>query len=392
MSRKVVFVTTHPVQYIVPLYQELTREGTVDFEVVYLTDETVKGSFDKHFGREVKWDLPLLDNYRYQFLKNFSWKPSLNTGFWGLMNFGIVSYLWKQPSKSIIIISGWSNLSFVLTIIFGKLFGHHCAFRMEAPLYKEENRTGILNNIRYHSLRFMFRYFIDYSFYIGSQNKAFYEKYRLKPEQLFFTPYCVDNKRFSEDFDKLSSHRNEIREKLKIPLNAYVILFTGKFYDIKRPLDLLSAYIAAELDNKFLVMVGDGIMMSEIQKNIKESGLNTIQLPGFKNQTEISEYYVIADVLVLCSESETWGLSVNEAMNFNLPIILYDSVGCGPDLLKDSVNGKLVKKGNILELQKALEFYGNDRRERERAGVESKRIIKDFSFEKIIIGLKSALA
>ncbi len=392
MSSKIVFVATHPIQYIVPLYQELAKEGTIDFEVVYMTDETVKGSFDKHFGREIKWDLPLLDNYKYKFLTNYSWKPSLNTGFWGLMNFGIISYLWKQPSKSVIIISGWSNLSFVLTIIFGKIFGHHCAFRTEAPLYKEQNRSGILNIIRYQCLRLMFRHFIDYGFYIGSQNKAFYEKYGLKPEQLFFTPYCVDNKRFSEDFDKLSSQRNEIREKLKVPLDAYLILFTGKFYDIKRPLDLLDAYINADLENKFLVMVGDGIMMSDIQKYIKESGLNTILLPGFKNQMEISDYYAIADVFVLCSESETWGLSVNEAMNFNLPIILYDSVGCGPDLLLDSVNGKLVKKGNILELQKALEFYGNDSRERVKAGVESKRIIMGFSYEKIIDGLKSALA
>lgn len=391
MSRKVVFVTTHPVQYIVPLYQELTKEGTVDFEVVYLTDETIKGSFDKYFGREVKWDLPLLDNYRYKFLKNFSWKPSLNTGFWGLINFGIVSYLWKQPSKSIIIISGWSNMSFILTILFGKLFGHHCAFRTESPLYKEENRTGFMNTIRSQSLHFLFRYFIDYGFYIGSENKAFYEKYGLKPEQLFFTPYCVDNKRFSADFDKLSPIKKEIREKLNIPIDAYVILFTGKFYNIKRPFDLLHAFKKTEVDNKFLVMVGDGVMMPEMQIFVKESGMNNIQLPGFKNQTEISEYYVIADILVLCSESETWGLSVNEAMNFNLPIILYDSVGCGPDLLLDSVNGRLVKKGNILELQKALELYGNDSRERERAGVESKRIIKGFSFEKIIDGLKSAL-
>lgn len=392
MSSKIVFVTTHPIQYIVPLYQELAKEGTLDFQVIYLTDETIKGSFDKHFGREIKWDLPLLDNYNYKFLTNYSWKPSLNTGFWGLMNFGIIPYLWKQPSKSVIIISGWSNLSFILTIIFAKLFGHHCAFRMEAPLYKEENRTGILNIIRYQSLSFMFRYFIDYSFYIGSQNKAFYEKFGLKPEQLFFTPYCVDNKRFREGFDNLRTYKSEIREKLKIPLDSYVILFTGKFYDIKRPFDLLNAYVDADIDNKFLIMVGDGIMMSDIQKYVKESELNTIQLPGFKNQTEISEYYVIADIFVLCSESETWGLSVNEAMNFNLPIILYDSVGCGPDLLLDSVNGKLVKKGNILELRKALEFYGNDSLERERAGVESKRIIKDFSFEKIIDGLKLALS
>lgn len=390
MPSKVIFVTTHPIQYIVPLYQELTDEGSIDFEVIYFTDETVKGSFDKHFGREIQWDLPLLDNYKYNFLRNYSWKPSLNTGFFGLINFGIVPYLWKQPTNSLVIISGWSNLTYLLAIFFGKIFGHKCAFRNESPLYKEENRTGVLNSLRAKILYFMFRHFIDYGFYIGSQNKAFYEKYGLKSHQLFFTPYCVDNKRFCEEFNKLSPIKSEIRKKLNVPVNAYVILFTGKFYNIKRPFDLLNAFKIAEIENKFLIMVGDGIMMSEIETFVRDSGVKTIQLPGFKNQTEISEYYSVADVFVLCSESETWGLSVNEAMNFRLPVILYDSVGCASDLLVNYKNGILVEKGKVDKLKEAIEFYSINTKSRIEAGLESSIQIRKYSYENIILGLKEA--
>ncbi len=95
MGRHIIFVTTHPIQYIVPLNQKLKIDGTIPFEVIYCTDETIKGGIDKHFGKEIKWDLPLLENYKYRFIKNHSWKPSLNNGFFGILNFGIISILWS---------------------------------------------------------------------------------------------------------------------------------------------------------------------------------------------------------------------------------------------------------------------------------------------------------
>jgi glycosyltransferase involved in cell wall biosynthesis len=182
-----------------------------------------------------------------------------------------------------------------------------------------------------------------------------------------------------------------LRHKFNVPINAFVILFTGKFYDVKRPFDLLKAYARAEVSEKYLVMVGDGVLKSEIEEFILKEGISSVVLPGFINQTEISEYYAISDVFVLCSESETWGLSVNEAMNFQLPIILNDSIGCHTDLLYPNKNGILVKKGDVNELAQAISKIGNDSNFRTAAGIESKMIIEKFTFGKIIEGFKTAL-
>ena len=244
---KIVFVTTHPIQYIVPLYQKISKEGLIDFEVVYFTDETIKGSIDKHFGREIKWDIPLLDNYKFRFLKNYSWQPSLNSGFFGMINLGIIRYLYKLPSKSLIVIGGWSNFSYLLTIFFSRIFGHKCSFRTEAPIDKELNRYGVKNYIRSVYLKLLFKYFIDCSFYIGLKNKAFYLKYGLKENQLFYTPYCVDNNRFSNEFSRLKPSVFEIKKRLNIPEDSFVILFTGKFYEVKRPFDLLKSFSQAKI-------------------------------------------------------------------------------------------------------------------------------------------------
>jgi len=81
-----------------------------------------------------------------------------------------------------------------------------------------------------------------------------------------------------------------------------------------------------------------------------------IHFVGFKNQTEISKYYAMSDIFVLPSDvGETWGLVVNEAMNFRLPVIVSDLVGCGSDLVKHGENGYIFKKGDTEELARYLE-------------------------------------
>jgi len=65
-----------------------------------------------------------------------------------------------------------------------------------------------------------------------------------------------------------------------------------------------------------------------------------VLLAGFLNQDELPLAYTAGDIFVLPSAfHETWGLVVNEAMNFKLPIVVSDQVGCGRDLVKDGWNG-----------------------------------------------------
>lgn len=150
-----------------------------------------------------------------------------------------------------------------------------------------------------------------------------------------------------------------------------------------------------------------------------------IHFVGFKNQTELPQYYAMADVFVLPSGiGETWGLVVNEAMCFSLPIIVSDTVGCGSNLVKNGENGYIFKVGNINELTKYLmdliglsyhnpkypneseynEYknihsvnldkfvdsgYGSEKRK--SFGKKSLEIIQNYSYEKDIQGILKAL-
>ena len=62
-------LSTHPIQYQVPLWQALARDGSVPFEVWYLTAHGVNASYDQQFGKSFSWDLDLLAGYPHRFLK-----------------------------------------------------------------------------------------------------------------------------------------------------------------------------------------------------------------------------------------------------------------------------------------------------------------------------------
>src|SRR5258708_39766205 len=134
--------------------------------------------------------------------------------------------------------------------------------------------------------------------------------------------------------------------------------------------------------------MGEGELRSEIEKYISEHNLTgKIMLTGFVNQSEVSAYYSIADVFVMCSEvGETWGLSVNEAMNFNLPIILSDLTGCSDDLVKE--NGYVFETGNIEALAYCMKKVSSDVNDRLIMGAKSSSIISMYSFRKIINNLR----
>ena len=123
----------------------------------------------------------------------------------------------------------------------------------------------------------------------------------------------------------------------------------------KRPFDLLRAYEKIqERMNAALVFVGDGIERSFLESYTKNNNLKNVYFTGFKNQTELPYYFAIADVFVLPSGDEPWGLIINEAMNSGLPIITTEAVGAVPDLVKDGINGFIYPVGDIEKLVNCL--------------------------------------
>jgi hypothetical protein len=88
---KVAYLVSHPIQYQAPLLRRIAQESDIDLTVLFASDFSVQQYVDKGFGVEVKWDVPLLDGYRHEFLPSI-WDKR-RTGPTAQLNYGIFSRL-----------------------------------------------------------------------------------------------------------------------------------------------------------------------------------------------------------------------------------------------------------------------------------------------------------
>jgi glycosyltransferase involved in cell wall biosynthesis len=99
-----------------------------------------------------------------------------------------------------------------------------------------------------------------------------------------------------------------------------------------------------------LLVIGDGELLDQMRT---ESRGITAHFQGFTNQAAMPAWLGLADILVLPSSQEAWGLIVNEALAAGLFPVVSDAVGCAPDLVEDV--GEVFPSGDIAAFANALD-------------------------------------
>jgi glycosyltransferase involved in cell wall biosynthesis len=177
----------------------------------------------------------------------------------------------------------------------------------------------------------------------------------------------------------------EWRSKLGIEENGVVFLFAAKLIKKKDPELLIEAFLALRHPGTWLIMVGDGEL--EIQLKSRYASFNTINFINFQNQSVMPVVYRLGDVFVLPSKgpSETWGLSINEAMACSRAVIASDKCGCSADIIIDDFNGYIFKSQNVeslkISMQKSILKF-------KELGNNSEQLIKDWNYSKTVDQLK----
>ena len=388
-KKRVAILTSHLIPYQTSLFKELAQNSGIEPMIYFCWDFSAgKESFDPEFGKKIKWDVPMLDGYKYKFLKNFSLNPSSNFG--GQINFGIIKEIINGKFDAILIF-GWNSFTNWLVFLTAFLIKIPVLLKGENPLNQELLKQRWKIKIKKIILGILFK-FISGFLYIGEENKKFYQYYGVPEKKLFFVPYAVDNERYLKASSELKDKKYELRRELGIKKNDVVILFVGKLIEKKRPMDLLKAFSILKTFNVHLLYVGDGILRQELEKYAKEYNLKNVYFVGFKNQTELPLYYTMADIFVLPSGAgETWGLVVNEAMCFELPFIVSYIVGCGADLAKSGENGFIFPVGDVNKLVEYLTDIIKSFEKRKEFSKKSFEIIKEYSYENDIRGILKAL-
>jgi len=138
--------------------------------------------------------------------------------------------------------------------------------------------------------------------------------------------------------------KSKIKDKLGIKYEK-VLLSIGQFIHRKGFDVLLKA--CKNIDCNVGVYIIGGDPTDEYIQLKKELALNNVHFINFKTKEEIKEYYKAADVFVLPTRQDIWGLVVNEAMANALPVITTDKCVAGLELIKDNDNGFIVPADNF---------------------------------------------
>jgi glycosyltransferase involved in cell wall biosynthesis len=376
--KKLAIVTTHPIQYNAPLFRLLAASGVIDVKVFYSWGQTSKGAvFDPGFGTTFRWDLPLSVGYPHIFIPNISTKPG-TTHFRGIVNKELIPAI-ESWAADVLLVFGWSFHSHLKTLRYfkGKI---PILFRGDSTLLDEPKGWNIRKCLRRIFLFWVYRH-VDICLYTGTANRAYYKRHGVREDQLVCAPHAVDNGRFAAD----DQNRNVLAKAWRIQLGILddetTFLFAGKLDPQKGLKSLIEAFKSLGNRKARLVIAGNGVFEEQLRQ-LAGTGGRIIFLP-FQNQQQMPVLYRLCDIFILPSLSETWGLSVNEAMACGRPIIVSDRCGCAADLVQPGVNGYCFSAGNVAQLATIMQQC-LDSDKRKQMGEASKQIIARFSYDQIV--------
>jgi glycosyltransferase involved in cell wall biosynthesis len=380
-------LASHPIQYQVPLFRALAARPEINLSVLFCSNAGVEAYRDRGFGREVKWDIPLLGGYCSVFLRNISFTPDPSR-FWGLVNPTIIRFL-RRGQVDAVLIHGWASFTNWLAMLTAFARGIPVLLRGETHLLGELPRWKTV--LKRALLTRVFRRITAF-LAIGQCNRDFYYAYGVPKEQIFHVPYAVDNcSLFARAIDP-SLRACELKRTLGISADLPVILFVGKLLPKKGPADLLEAFgRVTKRTQAALLYVGDGPLRAELEAAVRRLVHPNVAFVGFRNQSELPRFYAMADIFVVPSRFEPWGLVLNEAMCFGLPIVASDRVGASRDLIRDGENGFIFPAGDVAILEGHLERLLTDGVLRSRMGHASRRMVRDWSFEQDVEGILNCL-
>lgn len=387
MTTRLLVVQTHFIQYFAPLYRELARRPGIDLTVAYATDLGLREGLDVQFGQRVKWDVSLTDGYYWVVMPEHPEVDSVPRGL-RRRNWSVCKLV---AGADAVLIS--SFLSVTDQIAAWTAWG-----RRKPLLYRSESTllpplgSWSRRAARAVALPLFYRG-VSAAIYIGEQNKRQLRRFGVPEERLHFGPYAVDNDLFTFRARELAPQREALRARFGLKPELPVVLFAGKLIPKKQPLLLLEAFarLQATLPSQLLI-VGDGELRPELERRIAEARVPRVHLAGFINQSRVGEGYAAADLLVLPSlREETWGLVMNEAMCFGLPVVASDRVGGALDLVREGETGLTFRFDDVDGLVGAMRRVLAVEERRRLMGDAARKLIDKYSIQASADGIVSAL-
>ncbi|MGB7913156.1 MAG: glycosyltransferase [Desulfobaccales bacterium] len=230
---------------------------------------------------------------------------------------------------------------------------------------------------------------------VGYNSRHHYRSRGITENRIYYSPFNIDDDLFAKQIKDYGGRRPEIRRELGFEEGQFIFIFSGKLIPIKNPLMIVEALRLLPANSGVslgLIVMGDGLLRRQFEAGMQALPEIKTAFTGFQNQSKLGLFYSAADCLLLPSWSETWGLVVNEALQFGMPVLVSDMVGCWRDLVISGKTGYVFPAGDPVALADCMsrvigliKLRGNGVREacRQKA--------RQYSVEQAVAGIRKCL-
>lgn len=347
---KVLFLTNIPSPYRVDFFNELGKrcELTVTFEGRRATD------------RNRNWISGDSQSYQTIYLKG---KRISNDSFFCP---GIISVLKRHWDK--IIIGVYASPTSMLAIEYMKWKGQKFYIEADGGIIQKDN--SLKYRLKHHLISSASGWLSS-----GERTTDYLVHYGADRARCHLYPFTSLTKTDLGHADWMGeTDKKHYKEAIGVK-EEKMLLTVGRFSHgnwHRKGYDTLMRTAEKLNSNVGIYIVGDN-PTGEFLEWKERNGLEHVHFVGFKTKEELRTYYAAADLFVLMTRYDIWGLVINEAMSFRLPIITTDKCVAGLELVKDGVNGYIVpvdddgalaeRVMSIIDDEGMLRYFGGKSRE-----------------------------
>lgn len=358
MRKKLILIMNFISPYRIPVFNHLAKVKDIDFKAIFLA-ETEGSRQWKIYKEDINFDYKILKNFHF-YIQSKEVPIYFNWGLWREL---------RRFKPDAICMCGYHYLASIETLIYAKLRkikivlwagSHLLSGFVKNPLTDFYKKTIIPR----------FDSYITY----GTAAKEQIIDYGARPQKIVGGCNTVDVEWFMSKCNEIQDNEISQIKKKYLPQN---ILYVGEFIERKGVINLIAAFEKLGMDNVGLILIGKGKEKDKYLKYIREHNVKNVFFGGFVQKEDIVKYYKLADVFVLPSFNEVWGLVVNEAMACGLAVISSTRAGVTRDLVKDGKNGFSFNPNYIDELAEKLKTILGNNELRNKMGAKSREIIKD---------------
>ena len=334
---KVLYLTNIPSPYRVNFFSELGK----------LCDLTVLFEKETSDERDASWKKYRFENFRGITLNGIS--TGVDTAF----SLKAIKNI-KENNYDVIICGGISSITAILTICYMKK--KHIDYYIEADGATPKNGKGFKEKLK--------RYLITGAKGYFSSSKScdeYFVTYGALKNQIHRYPFTSLYDSDILERPLLESEKVSLRKELQLT-EEKIIVSVGRFSYLNgygKGYDTLLK-VAEKLPNTVGVYIIGDEPTEEFLRWKKEKSLTNVHFLPFKEKKELFKYYQAADMSVLLTRGEAWGLVVNESMANGTPVIITYACVAGLELIENGKNGYIVKVDDVADTVKIIKMLLND--------------------------------